>query len=305
MKAKNLFLLSFIILTACSSNEPKSNSSHSNDLKYNLLFKGSSPYIDWYSSDTESFVSFSFRDYPNDKTERYYEQVRGVEDNTITLKNDIKICLHDDYQLKEDKQTTTLQLTRNIKILQDKTEQNSPYKLPAMQKDDPFDMSQTYSFTIQSATPINFIRPLIDDCNPIPMCFYDNFEIEWNGDLTNENGVVIIAEWNGCSMYDAPVSTSLANVDLVEDTGSTILNTDLFEGIPDEALVNIWFIRGNLITINGEGNDVLSLNEVLENSPENFEASLAENPGLLLQLQPFMFGSGAVAGFSFYLIREL
>ena len=300
MKTKTLFLLlPLMAMVSCNQNEPKTESSSSGDVKFNILFGGGSPYIDWYFGSMESFVSYSFRQFPQDVEGKQHINVRGDGDNTITLKDDKKIRIHDEYSLMEDGGKTTLQLTRTANLLYDN--HNAPLRI---KKDDGGSgMEQTYTYTINTATPINIIRPEINECHAIPLCYYEGMEIDWNADQTNANGIVIVAEWNGPTLYGPSQDTTIVNVDIVNDTGTTILNTDLFSGIPENALVHLWLIRGDIITINGD--DDLSVIDVLENSPEVIEELLSENPELLIQLQPFMFGTGAVATFSFYLIRNL
>ena len=141
------------------------------------------------------------------------------------------------------------------------------------------------------------------------MCYYDGFKVNWTGDFTNDNGVIVIAEWNGVTMYDPAQDVSIINVDIVEDTGEAILNTHLFDEMPDEALVNLWLIKGNLLTITGvdinSGEHNITLEDAAQLPPEVLDELLSSSSEALLQLQPFMFGTGAVTGFSFFLIREL
>ena len=296
MKVKTLLLLPLVMLVACTSTNEPSNSTKG---KYNILFKAQSPYLDWYSSNLESFLSYHSK-LNGDTVGNSSERVSRAEDNTITLKNDMRIRVHDAYTMQRDEKETTLQLTRTTKVLSDKS--NAPHRA---KMDNPIDsITHTYSYTLQTALPFTLIRPAADPCNPIPLCYYDNFIVEWNEDIANENGVILIAEWNGVTAHGPTQNTSIANVDLVEDTGLATLNTDLFEGMPDEALVDLWFIRGNLITINGNDGEVL-LNDVLNDSPDVMMDLLTAHPELGLQLQPFMFGTGAVYQFSFFLVREL
>ena len=49
----------------------------------------------------------------------------------------------------------------------------------------------------------------------------------------------------------------------------------------------------------------LTLEEAQQYSQEIFEELLFRYPDILIQIQPFILGSGAVAGFSFFLIRDL
>lgn len=301
MKTKLFIVLSLIGLVACSPNDPNKNGSNTQrDSKLNIIYKGESSYIDWYFSGKESFISSISRKYPEDTIGHQYDRVLRAEDNAITLKDNSQLQIHDDYQLKNDGKSTELQLTRSWRLTNE--EQNSPLQIrsKAMSSGDYHTSSFTYS--IQSATPISIIRPVIDNCDPLPLCYYDNFIIEWNGDANNQNGIVVITEWNGVTISQPPHDISVANVDIIEDNGLAVLNTDLFKDMPDEALVNLWLIRGNLIDID-EGN--LTLKDLLNFYPQEIEELLTDNPELILQLQPFMFGSGAISSLSFFLVKKL
>lgn len=284
MKAKTLLLLLSVVLVACHKEEVDSNTSGDNSIKYKIICKEHSPYLDWYMSNGESFVSYVLRDYPVNEEGIKYERVQGNEDNNINLNEKVVVQIHDDYTLDNDGKVTTLSLKREANINQS---QNVEYES---------------KFEIPSATPIELVRPKVDKSNPIPMCYFDNFEIEWNGDETNRNGVVIIAEWNGCTMHKPAEPLSYACVDIVDDKGVTTLKTELFEKMPNEALVNLWLIRGNLISIGHENTN--GINEITKYSQDEIAELLSKNPELLLQMQPFMLGAGAVATFSFFLIKE-
>ena len=298
MKTKLLLLLPLLALISCNTSEPTNTTSNTSG--YKLLFDGGSPYLDWYTGNMEAFISYTFRDITNNTKDSQHERVRGTEDNIITLKNGVKIKIQDDYKLNNNGEQTELHLTRSATILQDETQQASSLPTDNAGSSTP----RTFDYEIRTATPIEIIRPAIDNCNPLPYCYYDNFEIEWNADDTNMNGVVIIAEWNGVTLNSPSEDISIVCADLVDDTGIVTLNTGMFEGMPDLALVNLWFIRANLLTITENGSEV-SLQDAMEYSPEEFAALLENHPELYIQLQPFMYGSGAVSVFSFFLVREL
>ena len=164
--------------------------------------------------------------------------------------------------------------------------------------------TNTYTYTLQTAQPIGLIRPYIHECNAIPLCYYDNFEIEWTPDYDNENGVVIVVEWKGVTISESMQDVSVVGVDVVDDTGLATINTDIFADMPDGALVNMWLIRGNLITITG-GDGEVYLQDIPECSPQVLDSLISQHPELPLQMQPYVFGSAAVTTFSFFLIREL
>lgn len=310
MKKKSFILIALaIVLAACNANEPnKTNNDNSiSSMVYNVIFKGKSPYLDWLYTDMESFVSYTVKSYPQDTIGHTYSKVTRAEDNTLTLSEDKKIRIHDEYFFKEEGDKTTIQLTRTANLVG--KDNKVPQRKTVLGKQGSMasegaPITHTYVYEIRTAQPIELIRPEIDLCNVMPLCYYENFEIEWNEDYDNPNGVVIIAQWNGPTIYGPAQNTSVTNVDIVEDTGIAVLNTDLFEGMPDEALVSLWLIRGNLLTII-EDEIPVSIEDLAQESPEVLEELLANNPELLIQLQPFMFGTGAVASFSFFLIRNL
>lgn len=286
MKAKSLFLLLLLLpMVACQREELAINSNSGNEgsSKYNVIFQGDSPYLSWFFDNGESFVSYVLRDYPTNMDGSVHEKVKNTDDNTISLNSSTTIHLHDDYSLVSGEDITTLDLSRKAGI----------NNLAQVQFDE--------KYSIPSVLPIQLIRPQVDDCNPIPSCYYDNFEIEWNNDVNNKNGVVIIAEWNGCTMHKPADTISVANVDIVNDSGVAILNTRLFEQMPNEALVNLWLIRGDVTTF---GKTDGGLDEIRKQSPEQIKDAIEQDPRLLIELQPFMLGSAAVTTFSFFLIRK-
>ena len=92
----------------------------------------------------------------------------------------------------------------------------------------------------------------------LPYCYYKDFVLGWNADPQNENGLVVVVEWNGTDLYGNEYKEYVRNADiLTNDNGRAVLNNALFDGIPHGALVNIQLIRGNIANldgfINGEG----------------------------------------------------
>ena len=132
-------------------------------------------------------------------------------------------------------------------------------------------------------------------------------EIEWNPDYNNTNGVLIITEWNGVTLTGASVgSGTTIGIDFVDDTGVTTLNNDLFNGMPDEAFVNLWLLRANIVDVSHVGDGTLeNLMAMANEDPSMMETFLEENPEFLLLLQEMTLGCGAVAMLPFYLIRNL
>lgn len=87
-----------------------------------------------------------------------------------------------------------------------------------------------------------------------PFCYSKDFVLRWNADPNNKNGVLIIVEWHGTTVYqgDYP-NTNVRAIDLVEDTGEAKLDERLFEGIPNSALAYLTVLRGDIEDVDIDG----------------------------------------------------
>lgn len=89
----------------------------------------------------------------------------------------------------------------------------------------------------------------IDD-NYLPLCYYDGFQLEWNKDDSNTNGVIVIVEWIGEMIVGRNFpETHVRRTCILDDTGIGIIPTELFEGIPDTAVCHMTVLRGNIETL--------------------------------------------------------
>ena len=80
-----------------------------------------------------------------------------------------------------------------------------------------------------------------------PLCYYDGFELRWNADPQNENGVIVVVDWVGETVIGRDVpNTSVRHFCTLPDTGSGVLDTEMFEGIPDTAICHLTLLRGNI-----------------------------------------------------------
>lgn len=278
-----IFLLA-VIFTACKdSKETEVLGNGKNVPKYNILCKKESPYIGWFLRNPESIIQYSYAKSPLQIFER------NTQDNTLMVNDKVAMRIHDSYSVSNDDQTTIFYFTREATVLESG--------------------SSVTNLTIvetETVEPIEFIQPTTDECNCIPLCYYEDMQIEWNQDPNNTNGIVIVVEWNGVTMNGQTGQGEIASVDIVDDTGVAILNNDLFEGIPDEALVNLWLLRANIVEINYGGE--MTLQELLEmtNSEQDLiQTYLEENPEFLTSLQSTIVGTGTVAVLPMYLIRNL
>lgn len=283
---KKLFLISIltVLFAACKdSKDTEVIGDGANAPKYNIICKKTSPYIDWYLKNPESIIQYSYAKSPLQVFER------NTQDNTIMLNDKVGIRIHDSYTINTNDHTTTFNFTREASVLESSTSS-----------------SNLIIIETQTVEPIEFIQPSTDECNCIPLCYYEDMQIEWNQDPSNTNGIVIVAEWNGITMNGQTGQSAIANIDIVDDTGVTVLNNDLFEGIPDEALVNLWLLRANIVDINYNGDiSLLELLEMTNSEPELIQTYLEENPEFLSSLQTTVVGTGAIAVLPMYLIRNL
>ena len=108
---------------------------------------------------------------------------------------------------------------------------------------------------------IEILSPKIDaESNLLPLIYYDGLVVRWNEDLMNKNGVLFILEWTGEVVVgqDSP-ETTVRRTFIAKDTGKTILDSHLFDGIPDTAVCHLTVVRGDidLASIDGVSYKVL------------------------------------------------
>lgn len=100
-----------------------------------------------------------------------------------------------------------------------------------------------------------YIPELVEIQNPkitnpeelMPSCYFEDFVLEWNADPNNKEGLVVMAEYFGDNVNPAKdTQEHILNTDIIaEDNGRTVLDKDLFEGIPNHAIVHLILLRGN------------------------------------------------------------
>jgi hypothetical protein len=76
--------------------------------------------------------------------------------------------------------------------------------------------------------------------------YYDGAVIKWNGDTLNTNGVLVMVEWDGSHAYEDFHDSFITNADIVPDTGECVLDSRLFQGIPDGAIIELSILRANI-----------------------------------------------------------
>jgi len=103
---------------------------------------------------------------------------------------------------------------------------------------------------------IDIIYPVASRTELQPLCPYDDLLVEWNKDGQNDNGVVVMVEWDGDMVGQDFRNEGVRTIDVVEDTGRAILDTSMFDGIPDFAMINITLLRGNIDIVELENSAV-------------------------------------------------
>jgi hypothetical protein len=111
--------------------------------------------------------------------------------------------------------------------------------------------SNSETDTIEMYIPnlVKITSPLIETEEELyPYCYFDDFELGWNADPENKNGLVVMAEWLGTTITeDGDANEYVRNIDVIEkDDGKTTLNNKIFDNIPDKALTYITLLRGNV-----------------------------------------------------------
>jgi len=95
---------------------------------------------------------------------------------------------------------------------------------------------------------VQILSPRVETAQDLfPYVFYRNFILKWNADPQNENGLVVIVEWDGNDMFGKNHGRAVTSADIItNDNGRTILDNRLFEDIPQGAIARLILIRGNI-----------------------------------------------------------
>lgn len=220
---------------SCSKEEPGSTKKG----RFSFLEELSSPYCQLLDDSKEIYGTYTFTDmHLFQDTVGYKTYSQNTQPNTIFLgtNNQRSIIITDSCETIDKSSTFIYRIGRDIHLL------------PGARS-----LRFAYSSELRKAAPIVFIRPYATKCDPTPFCYYRDMEIEWNADLANPNGVVVVIEWQGGMAYgESLLNTSVVTGTLVEDNGVTVLDNDLFDDMPDGALVNMWLLRADLAKFSHE-----------------------------------------------------
>lgn len=103
---------------------------------------------------------------------------------------------------------------------------------------------------------VEITNPRIDNEDDLfPICYYEDFVLEWNADSNNEEGLVVIAEYFGNNAIpENSTNEHILNTDVIDiDDGYAVLNNDLFKDIPNLSIVHLILLRGNVAIEEIEG----------------------------------------------------
>lgn len=111
------------------------------------------------------------------------------------------------------------------------------------------DECESIEFSLQVPQRIYITSPSASECDRIPLCYFEELQVCWNPDFDNEIGVVIMVEWKGVLIQEDSQDEYVRNIDIVEDTGCAVLDNEMFDDMPDGALVTLTLLRGDIIVV--------------------------------------------------------
>lgn len=303
----NIYIVLFFcfLLTACQTNEPNGKSAQQRALPEGILQQECQSFLTWLQEDHETILDYSFIDLSAMEKPVYGTVDRYTDNNTIALNDHVSIRIHDSYDIDGNDNSRVCRFTREASVFYDNKPLKSQKVLQQKQDEDPL-ISVSFVIPGGELTPPYLIRPK-NRCSKIPLCYYDEMEIEWTADNANNTGIAVVAEWNGLTMDGVHVDTTIVHSTTLDDTGVGVLPSVIFDGMPDEALVNLWIIRGRIITVKYDDTDLTfeDMRTILEDDPTAFDVFITNHPELLMSFQTVSFATGAIALQPIYLIREL
>ena len=103
---------------------------------------------------------------------------------------------------------------------------------------------------------VEITNPKVDNVDQLfPICYYEDFVLEWNADSNNEEGLVVIAEYFGNNAIpENSTNEHILNTDVIDiDDGHAVLNNELFKNIPNLSIVHLILLRGDVAIEEIEG----------------------------------------------------
>lgn len=242
------------IITGCSHSAGSDSYSISNSTKSEKFLKGMKQYASLIDNTHPILCMWDLPNTPTHHQSNYTITQKNFGRNTVYLDemSPISINYEDSFQILSEETPYTIQLFHKSRLLNHSSISTGSDTIASIENDT--------TITIQyNVEPIRIIQPYIEDCNDIPFCWYRDMDIAWNADLSNENGVIIVTAWTGVVVGTATSSNtqSVYHIDLVEDNGYTTLDNNLFNGMPENALVTLIVLRANIVKVEIDNEQVL------------------------------------------------
>jgi len=213
-----------------------------------------------------------------------FVHTKNWDDNTyVGLLDKYNVNFHNEFDLKSYAQNHHIQLRRNTTV-------------SIIEEDTSSTLSDITVTITNEVMPITIVRPYVEECGIVPKCYYDEMEIEWNGDLNNSQGIVALIRWTGMILDREEINEPIYNLCILEDTGVATLDNAMFDNIPDRAYVTMFLIRANILQV--------ADNDGIVDIPNyDWDAIIEAYPEVGCQTTNVAVGTAAK--FSFILIREL
>ena len=312
---KYIIILSLAcFFSACTENGPKEAKTRQATLPDNIQAVECSSYLQWLLADTETILSYSFYNHSTMEKPIIGTASRYTDYNTIMLTEDVGIRIHDTYTIDRNHKSAKFYVKREAEVISKKTpalrkpqyDEGAGADAEAVDEGSSPLITVNFEYTLDSPLNPDFIRPRSTRCDPIPLCYREDMEIEWQSEPTNNTGVIVVAEWNGLQLDGTHTDTTIVHSIEIADDGTHVLPNNIFEGMPNEAFVNLWLIRGKIVTIQVDHVDYTfeDLRNFAHNDPETLLRFLTDNPEIIMEEQILSLTSAAISVQPMYLIGE-
>jgi len=267
MKKYIYILLSAIclsVITGCQNSDlpvPTNDPNKQVKVTQNMLFTGYTPYAKILNHDGEKIGYISTKQNSIDEAEMFFQLPSAFERNfdfetnintspkprnigfAVNGVNAKNLVLN---TIKSNNQFFGTDV--KFSVFRENTGSNGVMKAPKGGGGEDDNGEGGFTITMYVPELLQITSPNIESPEDLlPYCYYQNFVLGWNADPQNENGLVVVVEWNGTDLYGNEYKEYVRNADIItNDNGSCVLNNALFDGIPHGALVQIQLIRGNI-----------------------------------------------------------
>ncbi len=257
MKKINFLIITIFVLSSCVdknelNNTLETNTFTTNDVKETILYTGTSNYskifqveapLIGYSSLKENSLAVEELNTINQSTKYDSDGVQRISSiNEINVSvNGLNLSDLSTFGDGRQRMKSAKSLLYGSNVTFRVTKNNSTSNMSKV-------ISQDTTVTMYIPNIVNITSPKIEKEEELfPFCYYKDFEISWNADSENMNGLVVMLEWHGITLKGEKKSVFVRNIDIIEsDNGSAKLNDKLFDNIPNNAIAYITLLRGNV-----------------------------------------------------------